>query len=91
MTDHPSTYKAAETHSEGVEWDDRAELHRKDDGQGVFDSAKALRRGTLAEMIAHVMMLPETERGDYVIQKAGDHMLSPGEIAALASHPKYPG
>lgn len=90
MTDHPSTYKAEHTHSEGIDWDDRASLHRADDGQGIFDSAKGLRSGTLADMIRHVMMLPEDERADYVIQKAGDHKLGYGEIKALASHPDFP-
>ena len=53
MTDHPSTYKAVETHEEGVQWDDRAAIHAADDGEGLLDGAKGLRDGTLAEMVAH--------------------------------------
>ena len=90
MTDHPSTYKAEDTHSKGVEWDDRAALRRKNEGQGLFDAAKALKRGTLAELVRHVMMLPEAERSDYVIWKAGDHMLTACEIASLAARDDFP-
>ena len=90
MTDHPSTYNAAETHSEGIEWDDRAALHRADDGQGIFDGGKALRHGTLADMIRHVMLLPEAERAKYVIQKAGDHQMGIEEIAGLYHREDFP-
>ena len=84
MTDHPSTYRAAKTHTVGIEWDDRASVHRKGDGQGVFDGAKALNRGTLAEMVRLVSRMAEDERGDYVIQKAGDSKLDTAEIMGLA-------
>lgn len=90
MTDHPSTYNAADTHREGIAWDDLAALHSARDGQGVLDGAKALQRGTLAEMVQHVMTLPAGDRSDYVIQKAGDHRLERAEIEALASREDYP-
>ena len=32
MTDHPSTFKGEDTHREGVQWDDRAEIHSAEDG-----------------------------------------------------------
>ena len=91
MTDHPSTYKAVETHDEGVQWDDRASIHAADDGEGVLDGAKGLRRGTLAEMIAQVMAYPPERRGDFVIEKAGDHRLERAEIEALAARRDFPG
>ena len=91
MTDHPSTYKAVRTHQEGVQWDDRASLHEVDDGQGVLDGAKGLRSGTLAEMVAQVMAYPPERRGDFVIQKAGDHRLKRAEIEALAARDDFPG
>lgn len=90
MTDHPSTYHAGDTHREGVQWDDRASIRRADDGGGVFNGAKALGSGTLAEMIAQVMAYPEEERDRYAIQQAGDHRLDRGEIEALAVRPDYP-
>ena len=90
MTDHPSTYKAKDTFREGIQWDDRAALHRVDDGDGLFDGAKALRRGTFAELIRHVMMLPSEQRDAYTIEKAGDREFSAAEIEALASHPDFP-
>jgi len=91
MTDHPSTYKAVRTHQEGGQWDDRASIHEADDGQGVLDGAKGLRSGTLAEMVAQVMAYPPERRGDFVIQKAGDHRLKRAEIEALAARDDFPG
>ena len=84
MTDHPSTYSADDTHREGIQWDDRAAVHRKGDGQGILDGAKALNRGTFAEMVRLVSRMAEDERGDYVIQKAGDRKFEAAEIMALA-------
>ena len=90
MTDHPSTYSADDTFRDGVQWDDRASLHIAHDGQGIFDSMKGLRRGSLAELVAQVASMPAEERGKYVIQKAGDHKLGSAEIMALASRDDFP-
>lgn len=91
MTDHPSTFKADDTHREGVQWDDHAELHSADDGQGLFDGGKGLGSGTLAAMVSRVMAYPPEERGRFVIQKAGDHRLERAEIEALAARKDFPG
>ena len=91
MTDHPSTFQGEGGASGGVDWDDHASIHMKGDGQGVLDSLKALHRGTLAEMVAMVSRMPEGEREQLVIQKAGDHMLGIGEIMALAARNDFPG
>ena len=91
MSDHPSTFKGNPENTGEIAWDDRAALHRADDGNGVFDGAKALRRGTFAEMIRHIEMLPSDERGQYVIEKAGDREYSAAEAIALSQHPDYPG
>lgn len=90
MTDHPGTF-GGEPADRTFDWDDRAALHRRDDGGGVLDAMKALNRGTLAEMVALVIAMPEGERGDYVIEKAGDRRIGPGEIRALADRDDYPG
>jgi hypothetical protein len=87
---HPSTFKAVRTNPGGIEWDDHATIHRKDDGQGLFDGLKALHRGTLAEMITLISRMPEDQRDQYVIQKAGDRKISSGEIMALASREDFP-
>jgi hypothetical protein len=91
MTDHPSTFKGEDTHREGVQWDDRAEIHSAEDGQGILDGGKGLRGGTLAQMIAQVMAYPPAERGRFVNQKAGDHRLDLAEIEALAARDDFPG
>jgi hypothetical protein len=91
MTDHPSTFRGGTTNSETIDWDDRAAIHRRGDGEGLFDAMKALNRGTLAEMVQMILTMPESERGDYVIQKAGDHQLDTAEIMALADREDFPG
>lgn len=91
MTDHPSTFQGEGGSSGGVDWDDGATIHKKGDGQGVLDSLKALHHGTLAEMVAMVSRMPESEREGLVIQKAGDHMLGTSEIMALAARDDFPG
>ena len=90
MTDHPSTFQAEETHRPGIQWDDRASLHRTDDGDGVFDGAKGLRSGTFAELIRQMMAYPEDERGKYYIEKAGDREYHAAEISALAAREDFP-
>ncbi len=56
----------------------------------MFDGAKGLTSGTFAEMIRHMMMLPEAERSQYSIEKAGDREYHAEEVAALAAHKDFP-
>ncbi|WP_128892773.1 hypothetical protein [Erythrobacter sp. HKB08] len=91
MTDHPSTFHAQPEDDGKFDWDDRASLHRADDGGGVLDAMKGLRRGSFAELVNHVMAMPESERGDYVIQKAGDRKFTAEEIAQLSKRDDFPG
>ncbi len=90
MTDHPSTFRGESTHLAGIQWDDRAEIHLADDGQGILDGGKGLRGGTLAELIMQIMAYPPAERDRFVIQKAGDHRLERAEIEALAARDDFP-
>ena len=73
-----------------VEWNDFSELHVKDDGGGLFSGLKAIRQGTLAELVYYVASLPEDERDQYVIDKSGDHRLHIGEIMMLSRRPDFP-
>ena len=91
MTDHPSTFNAADTDLDRVEWGDYASIHLKNDGGGVLDGLKAVYRGTLAEMVGMIHNMPADERSQYVIQKSGDHRLELPEIMALARRPDFPG
>ncbi len=90
MSDHPSTFDGATTNSDEDAWDDGAAIHEADDGQGVLDSAKALRRGSFAEMIRYITRLPEDERSKYVIQKSGDRQYTAAEAEGLAARPDFP-
>ena len=86
---HPSTFKAEPSNS-GAGWDDSASLHRSDDGGGLLGGFKAVRHGTLAELVRFVRSLPEHEQQDYAIEKAGDHRLGIGEILALSRRSDFP-
>ena len=90
MTDHPSTYKGDECHRRGIQWDDRASLHRKDDNDGVLDGAKGLRSGSFAELVRHMMLMPEDERSAYYIEKLGDREYHAAEIAELSQRSDFP-
>ncbi|GMN14413.1 hypothetical protein [Altererythrobacter sp. MTPC7] len=90
MSDHPSTYEGFPTGTGSINWEDRAALHRKNDGDGLLDGSKSLRNGTFADMIRHMMLLPEEERRDYVIEKSGDREFTAEEATALARHPDFP-
>ena len=74
-----------------IDWEDFSELHKTDDGGGVLSSFKAVRQGTLAQLVHFVASLPEHEHKDYTIVKSGDHRLSPAEIMLLTRRPDYPG
>ncbi len=87
---NPSTFKAEPNASSGPGWDDRASLHRSNDGGGLLSDLKAVRHGNLSDLIRFVLSLPEDEQSQYVIEKAGDHRLGIGEILALSRRPDFP-
>lgn len=90
MTDHPSTFNATDCYRSGIQWDARASLHLEGAGSGVLEGAKGLRNGSFAELIGHIMLMPERERGRYYIEKHGDREFHLPEIAALASRDDFP-
>ena len=90
MTDHPSTFRAEPAATGETAWDDRASLHRIDDGSGLFDSAKGVRSGSFAEVIHYLTLLPEADRSRYVIHKAGDREYSAQEALELADRSDFP-
>ncbi len=90
MSDHPTTFAGESASSGAFEWSDPAALHRSDDGGGVLGGFKAIRHGTVAELVHFVASLPADERARYRIEKAGDRSLGPAEIAALAARPDLP-
>ena len=56
----------------------------------MLSELKALRHGTLAEMIRFLMLLPEEERPRYVIDRPGSSRLSYADARTLAAHPDFP-
>ena len=87
---NPSTFRAEPNANAGPGWDDHASLHRSNDGGGLLSDLKAVRHGTLAELVRFVVSLPESERQHYAIEKAGDHCLRIGEILALSRRADFP-
>ena len=90
MSDTPSTIQNDEGGPKGFGWTDSAELHKCEDGGGLFHRFKTIRRGTVAELIHFVMDLPEEKREDYAIQKDGDHTFKIGEIRSLYRRSDFP-
>jgi hypothetical protein len=90
MSDIPTTFQGDSGGPVGVGWNDAAELHKCEDGGGLFHRFKTIRRGTLRELIGFVMTLPEAQQADYAIQKEGDHRLGIGEIRRLSRRADYP-
>ena len=88
--DIPSTIAAGSTPPRSFGWDDTAELHKCEDGGGLFHNFKTIRRGTVAELVAFVMGLPEAKQDDYAIEKDGDHTMRIGEIRHLSRRADFP-
>ena len=91
MSGGPTTFHGESSGHPAMGWDERASLHRADDGAGLLGGFKSIREGTLAELIAFVAALPADQRGRYEIEKAGDHRMNAAEITALAARPDFPG
>lgn len=90
MSDTPSTTGTGYTPSKSFGWNDSAELHKCQDGGGLFHNLKTIRRGTVAELIEFVMDLPEEKQDDYAIEKSGDHTFRIGEIRHLYRRADFP-
>lgn len=91
MNDHPATLGSAESEARSIAWNDHATLHKKDEGEGVLAGFKVLRQGSIAELVAFVSRLPETDRAGYVILKTGERRLDLAEIMALSRRADFPG
>ncbi|WP_159981633.1 MULTISPECIES: hypothetical protein [unclassified Novosphingobium] len=90
MSDTPSTIETSTGPAKGFGWDDSAELHKCEDGGGLFHRFKTIRRGTVAELIRFVLGMPEERQDDYAIQKDGDHTFRIGEIRRLSRRADFP-
>ena len=90
MSQSPTTFRGESSGVGDPGWSDASELHRRNDGGGLLSGMKAVRHGTLAEMIRFILTLPEGDRSNYEIEKSGDHRLAIGEILKLAKRPDFP-
>ena len=89
MSHNPTTFAGEAAINHGFGWDDFATLHGRDGG-GLFHGFKAIRKGTVAELVRFLAALPAAERAHYMIEKAGDRQIHPHEIVALARRPDFP-
>ncbi len=72
---------------------DKSDTRSSSEAWNVYkgqDAAKGLRSGTFAELIRHVMLMPEDERAQYCIEKAGDREYHVAEVAGLSQRPDFP-
>ena len=90
MSDRPSTTRTGDETPGSFGWHDSAELHRCEDGGGLFHRFKTIRRGTMAELIHFVLELPENRQQDYAIEKDGDRMFKIGDIRSLSRRADFP-
>ena len=90
MSENPTTIQGESALPNSTHWNDAAELHKCEDGGGLFHRLKTIRRGTLAELISFVMSMPDDQQDDYAIQKEGDHQLRIGEIRTLSRRADFP-
>ena len=91
MSDHPSTFRGGSGENAELSWEDGAAIHLRDQDSGVLNGLSALHNGTLGEMVAMISSMPADRRELYVIQKSGDRLIEPEEIAELAKRPDFPG
>jgi hypothetical protein len=93
MAHNPTTF-AGEPGGDGIDWDDAATLHHRDPslsgGAGLLHDLTASRRSTFADLVRYVANLPETDRREYMIERAGDRTYAPHEIVALYQRPDFP-
>lgn len=90
MADHPSTFRGATGELDQIDWADRATIHLRDQGDGILQGMTALHSGSFAEMVEMIARMPAANRQAYVIQKAGDRLFGPAEIAELAARGDFP-
>ena len=93
MAHNPTTY-AGEPGDDRLDWDDAATLHHRDPSltgtAGLLHGFTASRRSTFADLVRFVANLPEAERSQYMIERAGDRAYEPHEIAALYQRADFP-
>jgi hypothetical protein len=89
MSHTPSTFGGEAARGPGVDWDDAAVLHRAGDA-GVLSGLSAVRKGSLADLVRYVALLPEGDRAAYVIERVGDHRFEVAEILELYGRADFP-
>lgn len=94
MSEAPGTTNAEKTWSGGIDWDDHAAVQKRRDRDvhsTVLHDFTILRQGRFADMVRFVARLPEDDRDNLVIEKAGDRLFEVPEILELSRRDDFPG
>ncbi|NBC35939.1 hypothetical protein GTZ99_05150 [Novosphingobium sp. FSY-8] len=73
-----------------IDWSETVALHLAADGGGLLDELKAVRHGTLADLVRYIALLNADERTKYEIERIGDHRMKADEIMELYARDDYP-
>ena len=90
MAHNPTTFAGESGGGGAFDWDDAATLHHRANGAGLLHGFTALRRGGFADLIRQVASLPDGERQNYMIERAGDRQYDPNEIVSLYQRADFP-
>jgi hypothetical protein len=73
-----------------IDWQETVALHLANDGGGLLDELKTVRRGTLADLVRYIALLGADERARYEIERVGDHRMKAEEIMDLYNRDDFP-
>lgn len=90
MSENPTTIQGEPDRGASIGWNDAAQLHKCEDGGGVFHRFKTIRTGSVAELASFILSLPDDQQSDYAILKEGDRRFTIEEIRDLSRRPDFP-
>lgn len=76
--------------SKQIDWQETVALHLANDGGGLLDELKTVRRGALADLVRYIALLNPAERENYEIERVGDHRMKAPEIMELYARDDFP-
>ena len=90
MSHTPSTIRGESGGTPGVDWTATAALHRSNDGGGLLEDLKAVRHGSLADLVRYVALLSAEARAQYEIEVPGNRRFAAAEIMELYARDDFP-
>lgn len=98
MSHNPTTFAGESGGEEHFDWDDAAVLHHRGNGSangngagaGMLNDFTGARRGSFADLIRYVANLPEDDRREYTVERAGDREYQHFEVTRLYQRADFP-